>query len=340
MFLSRCCLSIQHRKNIIDQTPLNSHLSFIRTGLDALIVPQGKSLIIADYGSSHDRNTIQLMKFVCDYLRIRKKLRQTPFVIHNDLPNNDWTHLFQLLMEDSSYLGVASGRSFFDQCLPMKNLSFGYSSASLHHLSRIPCSIRDHCYIDYADPDEQKFFQTQAQLDWEQFLRCRSNELHSGGILVLSIPCRYEKEENGFDHYFDLLYRCAKTSTLFTEEELIDFTLPFYLRSFDECIDEEFFARYSFECLKAELICLKSWIFDQYRREMISRETLAQSITLLLQPGVTTTLESILQTHGKPIEQIKEICEQFWFKVEKMICHEPYFHIDQTCATNLILKKK
>ena len=280
------------------------------------------------------------MKFICDYLRLRKKLRQTPFVIHNDLPNNDWTHLFQLLIDDSSYLGVASGRSFFEQCLPMKSLSFGYSAASLHHLSRIPCSIRGHCYVDYAEADELQFFRTQAQLDWEQFLRCRSNELHSGGILVLSVPSRCDREENGFDHYFDLLYQCAKTSALFTDDELLDFTLPFYLRSFHECVDDEFFARYSFECLKADFICLKSWIFDQYQREMISRETLAQSITLLLQPGVTTTLVSVLQAHGRTLEQSKEISEQFWTSVEKTIFHEPYFHVDQTYATNLILKKK
>lgn len=341
MFLSRCCLlSVEHRKNIIEQTPLTPHLSFIRTGLDALTISHGNPLIIADYGSSYGRSTVQLMKFILDYLRAKKKLDRTTLVVHNDLPNNEWTRLFQLLNTDSSYFAVASGRSFYEPCLPMKSLTLGYSAASLHHLSRKPCVIREHCYVDYASKEEQRLFQEQAKIDWESFLRHRSNELHSGGVLLLSIPCRGESKENGFDHYFDILYQCAQTVSLFSTAELIELTLPFYLRSFEECVNEQLFARYSLQCLQAELISLKSWVFDEYQRGMINRRKLAQTITLLLQPGTTTALESVLEAHRRTPGQIKEITERFWSSVEKMIEDRPYHHIDHTYAVNLILKKK
>jgi hypothetical protein len=86
-------------------------------------------------------NSISAMKTIIEYFREIKKIVKQPLVIHNDLPTNDWTSLFQLVNKDNSYNGVAIGRSFYEQCLPNNSLSICYSSSSLHWLSNKPCNI-------------------------------------------------------------------------------------------------------------------------------------------------------------------------------------------------------
>jgi len=68
------------------------------------------------------------MKIIIEYLEKTNKLFRSPIVIHNDLPTNDWTTLFQLLAKDNSYHALANGHSFYEQCLPSNTLSIGFSS--------------------------------------------------------------------------------------------------------------------------------------------------------------------------------------------------------------------
>jgi hypothetical protein len=125
--------------SVLQKTAVQLSVKFIREGINAL---DGISVdIIADFGSSQGSNSISAMKTIINYLRETKKIVKQPLVIHNDLPTNDWTSLFHLLNKDKSYNGVASGRSFYEQCLPSNSLSIGYSSSSLHWLSNKPCNI-------------------------------------------------------------------------------------------------------------------------------------------------------------------------------------------------------
>ncbi|CAF0994292.1 unnamed protein product [Rotaria sordida] len=75
---------------------------------------------------------LEAMKIIIQYLQQTNKLITSPLVVHNDLPTNDWTILFQLLAKDNSYQGVAMGRSFYEQCLPSNSLSIGFSSSSIN----------------------------------------------------------------------------------------------------------------------------------------------------------------------------------------------------------------
>ena len=112
------------------------HLSnkFIEKAIDVLDVTSVN--IIADFGSAQGANSLYAMKTIIDYLQKTKKLAKEPLIVHNDLPTNDWASLFQLLIKDNSYNGVASGRSFYEQCLPSNSLSIGHSSTALHWLSK------------------------------------------------------------------------------------------------------------------------------------------------------------------------------------------------------------
>jgi hypothetical protein len=78
------------------------------------------------------------MKTIIDYLRETNKLtdNQQILAVHNDLSTNDWKSLFEVLQEKNEYYGIASGKSFYEQCLPNNCLSIGYSSTSIQWPSR------------------------------------------------------------------------------------------------------------------------------------------------------------------------------------------------------------
>jgi hypothetical protein len=220
-------------------------------------------LIIDDFGASEGRNSVYVMKTIIDYLRKTKNDMREPLVVHNDLPTNDWTSFFQLLIDDNSYKGVASDRSFYEQCLPNDSLSIGYLAASIHWLSSKPCNVSDHCYVGFArDLKEREAFKDQARLDYCHFLKNRSRELLRGGVLILAIYSRNDQEQSGGEDAPELLYKCAQALPL-TTEELLDFTIPWYLPSYKERVDEELCAQYSFQLIKSDMFPAKSPLFKQ-----------------------------------------------------------------------------
>ncbi|CAF4432202.1 unnamed protein product, partial [Rotaria sp. Silwood2] len=258
------------------------------------------------------------------YLRKTNKLRRSPLIIHNDLPTNDWTRLFQLLADDNSYRGLANGCSFYEECLPQNCLSIAFSSASLHILSKKPCNINKHCYFHFANENEREIFKNQSKFDFNLFIKYRSQELQSGGILILNIPSINENGEMGFNFYFDLIYKCAQSLTILTSQELIDFTIPFYLRSLSECTDLELFNRYSLTLIKVELVCFKSFIVDQYRHGQIGLDHFAKSLTMLMRPGTDLAFKQALQTNRRSHQDIEHISIQFWSLFEEKIKDELY----------------
>lgn len=330
-----CCL----RTNQIDYRVFNDPSSFhIDLAIQALSVRRSTPWIIADFGSSYGQNSIQMMKIILECLRQRHKLYQIPLIIHLDLPTNNWTKFFQALTTEKSLHSFALGRSFYEQCLPADSLSIGFSHASLHYLSRRPCSIVHHCYIHFAQACEREQFRQQAKCDLQIFIEHRARELRSGGVLILSIPSVNEQDEMGFHRYFHLIYQCAQI--FFSDDQLEQFTLPFYLRSASECIDMELFKRCSLKLIHTQFVRLKPWIFHQYRNKEITLEQLARSLVILMQSAVDTTLKQTLEIHQRSPEDIQRISTEFWSLFEQRlqsdIAHDPL----NTYTTYLILKKK
>lgn len=278
------------------------------------------------------------MKLILEYLRQTHKFRKTPLIIHNDLPTNNWTSFFEKLSLNTSYHSLVNVRSFYEQCFPNNSLSIGYSSASLHYLSRKPCNIINHCYIHYANEYELERFKQQAKIDFNLFIEHRSKELKKGGILILNIPSTNKNQDMGFNQYFDLIYQSAKL--FLSEEELIDFTLPFYLRSLSECIDQELFIRCSLKLIKIELIHLKSLIFSQYKNNQITFNQFATSLLTLMQSGIDSIFKQTLEIHHRTNEEINQISIQFWSLFEEKIKTEKHPDNVNTYATYLILQKK
>jgi hypothetical protein len=110
---------------------IESSIPFIRQAIDVLdVIPSSSPLIIADFGSAQGANSVCAMKSIIEYLQESQKDVRLPLVIHNDLPTNDWTALFNILSDENSYFGLACGRSFYDQCLPSNSVTIAYSSSS------------------------------------------------------------------------------------------------------------------------------------------------------------------------------------------------------------------
>jgi hypothetical protein len=117
-----------YNENSIQQfVAVQSSLPFIKQAVDALdIIPSSFPLILADFGSAHGSNSMYAMKAIIDCIQQCKKNDSRNFlIIHNDLPTNDWTAFFDLINKDKNYFGLASGRSFYEQCLPSNSLTVG-----------------------------------------------------------------------------------------------------------------------------------------------------------------------------------------------------------------------
>jgi hypothetical protein len=108
-------------------------------------------VVIADYGSSEGRNSLEPLTAAIRVLRRRIGPQRAIWVVHTDLPSNDFTALFRMLASDpSSYLRrdpavfvSAIGRSFYDQILPSSSVTLGWSSWAVQWLSRVPALIPD-----------------------------------------------------------------------------------------------------------------------------------------------------------------------------------------------------
>jgi hypothetical protein len=128
-------------------------------------------------------------------------------VVHTDLPDNDFTALFQTLLNDpNSYLlndravfGSAVGRSFYGQILPSNSVTLGWSSWAVQWLSKAPAPIPDQVQVAYShDAAIREAFSRQAAEDWQNFLLARERELCSGGRLAVLTMALDENGEFGY----------------------------------------------------------------------------------------------------------------------------------------------
>ncbi|CAF5060462.1 unnamed protein product [Rotaria sp. Silwood1] len=318
---------------------VEASIPFIREAIDVLdISPSSNPLIIADFGSAQGLNSMYAMKMIIEHLKKKDERRQI-LVIHNDLPTNDWTSLVELLNKDKSYYGLANGQSFYEQCLPMNSLSIGYSSTAIHWFSSKPCNLSDHCTFDFAqDTKERDLFKRQAHFDYALFLEQRSSELILGSVLILIILGTDDYGSTGHDEQINLLYKCAQLIKL-TPKELLDYTIPLYLRSYSECIDYELFNRYSFELIKSEFNSVQMPFFKQYQDGQITLDELTQSITLFNRSWSESALKQSLLNNGRSEEGTEQLLTEFWTTYETEAKEHLYKYDSSLKFTYLILKK-
>ena len=334
-------MAASYNANSISQmAAVEASRSYISEAIDVLNIRTPSALlIIADFGASHGLNSMRAMKMIIEYLRQAKKVtnEQRILVVHNDLATNDWTSLFETL--DNSYYSVANGRSFYEQCLPAKSLSIGYSSTALHWLSRKPCNLSNHCYWMFAGGAELLAFKHQAHLDYAAFLRHRSCELIPGGILIVNIMGFDDRDSADFLNIRALLYKCAQS--VLSPKELLDYTMPVYHRSYSECVDHDLFARCSLKLIKVDVVRIKSVFYTQLRNGEITLNEFAQSVTGTTRSWSQSVLKQVLEANGErsTVEDIDKAMAQFWTMFEQEIKEHPDKYNSSATRTFLIWKK-
>jgi hypothetical protein len=151
-------------------------------------------IVIADYGASTGHNSLLPIGAAVAALRKRTRPEHSILVAHTDVADNDFTVMFQTLMEDpDSYLkkdaasfASAVGFSFYTQILPSNSVNLGWSSWAIQWLSRVPAPIPDHLQVSYsADSEVKAAYAKLAAHDWHEFVAFRGRELCPGGRLVV-----------------------------------------------------------------------------------------------------------------------------------------------------------
>jgi hypothetical protein len=147
-------------------------------------------VVLADYGCSEGRNSLVPMAAAVEALRSRLGPDLQVWVLHTDLPDNDYSSLFGTIAHDPltyqrpGVFPVAVGRSYFEQLAPSGTVALGWSSIALHWLSRPPSPITG-IWPHVAPADQQVAWRAQAGADWEAFLAARGEELVPGGRVVI-----------------------------------------------------------------------------------------------------------------------------------------------------------
>ncbi|KAF4375504.1 hypothetical protein F8388_024163 [Cannabis sativa] len=172
-----------------------------------------KCLRIADLGCSSGPNTLTVVSNIFDiieassqYLNINTPTFQ---VFLNDLPGNDFNAIFRSLpsfyeklkKEKGDKFGpcfiTAMPGSFYGRLFPDNSMHIVHSSYSLQWLSKVPKGLVDdqtgeahnkgNIYISKTSPAMVfKSYLEQFQIDFTNFLRYRSEEMVSGGIMILT----------------------------------------------------------------------------------------------------------------------------------------------------------
>ncbi|XAR61732.1 Jasmonate O-methyltransferase [Bertholletia excelsa] len=225
------------------------------------------SMGIADLGCSSGPNTLKVISEIIDIVgdTSRRMGRQTPElrVLLNDLPGNDFNHIFMSLPEFYGRLkrkegGGGSARhcfmavvpgSFYGRLFPSKSLHIVHSSSSLHWLSQVPPALsskaggvlnKGRIYISKTSPScVAEAYSLQYQKDFCLFLRSRSEEMVAGGRMVLSFAGRRTLDPTVLEScgHWELLAQAfmSMASQGHMEEEKIDsFNAPFYAPSLEE----------------------------------------------------------------------------------------------------------
>lgn len=215
-----------------------------------------KSINIADLGCSTGPNTLlvvsELMKVV-DKIRIKEGHQSPEFQVYlNDLPGNDFNSIFLSLPRFQEELKKQTGYgfgpcffsgvpgSFYHRLFAAKSLHFVHSSYGLQWLSQVPEVVetnKGNIYLaSRSPPSVLKAYYDQFQRDFSTFLQCRSEELVSGGRMVLTLLGRKSDDPSSKEccYIWELLAMALKDLVLeghIEENKLDGFNIPQYIPS-------------------------------------------------------------------------------------------------------------
>lgn len=246
----------------------DAHSSEQRAALDAFLpwleeaiadspIPSDRqtSFALLDIGSSEGGNAIYAMNRLINALRC---VADMPiWVFFNDLPTNDFNHLFANLFPDgtaalsgTNIFPCAIGGTAFGRLVPPRSLHIATTFNAIGFLDIKPDARLPH-YILPMGPgplapregisvteNERAPFRLQAENDLYRFYTARAEELVSGGKLLVQIFGRDESFSTSYGIYdvlSDAVLDCVEEEILPRKvyEELI---FPIYFRTIEELV--------------------------------------------------------------------------------------------------------
>jgi hypothetical protein len=290
-------------------------------------LPGGRlPIVIGDYGSSQGHNSLAPVGAAIDVLRERAGPERAISVLHVDLPENDFTALFETLRDDpQSYLkrdaavfALAVGRSFYEQVLPAETVTLGWSSWAVQWLSRTPAMIPDQVQVALSgDAEVKEAFHRQAAEDWRGFLVARGRELCEGGRLVVLTMAVDDRGDFGYRALLQAMYASLvemAQSGFLQEEELRRMVIPTVGRRREELL-APFGTAGSFAGLRveeAEVFLGEDHIWADFERDGDAR-TFGARWAAFSRASVFPTLAEALENGGGPARS-----EAFMTRLEDM----------------------
>lgn len=219
---------------------------FERAARLAILPPPRDAIVIADYGSSQGHNSFGPIAVAIRALRERTEPDQAISIVHIDLPDSDFSALFQAIATDpQSYLHLgpaifasAVGRTFYEQILPSASVALGWCSWAVQWLSCAPTPIPDQVQVAYSeDIAVRNQYARQAAEDWRSFLQHRGRELRSGGRLVVLTMALTADGDFGYRPVLEAMYSALLQLVdegFLSEAELHRMAIPTVARSLSD----------------------------------------------------------------------------------------------------------
>ncbi|CAI0441056.1 unnamed protein product [Linum tenue] len=241
----------------------------------------GDTFRVADLGCSIGPNTFLNVEHIVQQVRHKYQTMSPPSslpefqVFFNDQINNDFNALFRSLPPERDYFAAGVPGSFYTRLFPKSFLHMAHSASSAHWLSRVPTEVVDRgspawnrgmIHYGFAPKPVEDAYRVQFRKDMGGFLKARSEELVSGGMLVLvmsGVPDGMHHSETQFSSVLS----CVNLSLLdlvrqgvLEEDQLDNFNLPIYFPhpwEMRELVEEN----QCFSCIELEVVSPEStWL--------------------------------------------------------------------------------
>ncbi|GLJ05513.1 hypothetical protein SUGI_0019420 [Cryptomeria japonica] len=170
--------------------------------IEKLTFPKEGPLRIADLGCATGLNTISDMDFVVSTLTnlCNGTVVRDFQAFFSDLPSNDFNGLFSLLDRcNLPYFVAGVPGSFYNVLFPHSSIHVCYSIMALHWISQVPEAVlqkdsplynRGRVWINRGEQEVVDMYSKQSQKDLTAFLKCRAEEMATGGVLFLCLMGR------------------------------------------------------------------------------------------------------------------------------------------------------
>ncbi|XP_051144253.1 benzoate carboxyl methyltransferase-like [Andrographis paniculata] len=229
---------------------MSKMLHVLEEAIEEMFVTKGfkKSFKFVDLGCASGPNTLIATFYVMETIKNICRDGSLPQceVYLNDLPNNDYNNLFRMLpnfhqrMENCFIFGLPG--SFYGRLLPNNSLHFAYSCYSLHWLSQIPERVgrrnKENICVARTSPREViEAYAKQYHRDFMKFLKCRGEEMISGGKMVLAFIGRKTTDQSSKEDTLGPLGLLGETLSNMVDEGLVNkeylysFNVPAYAPS-------------------------------------------------------------------------------------------------------------